>query len=505
MYRAAGLLIWIMVAVLAAEVFGRIRFPYDLYFASESPFMTNMLKLDAGEPLFTAVEQMNSHIYAPGMEALFWAIAKPLGLVHDVRAARLLVVALGALAALTVGRVISAETNTHTSIYSGITLLILFKNFTADLVHPDNFHVLHTVVTLALALAAHRQRSFRWAMIAVLWAGLGVWTKQTAVLTVVGVLVGFAWIAWFQEDDYPRSDTKEDEDQRRRVDDSVGLILLAGGGVATVVASVAGLWGIEFGRFYTYELSLMHDIFPKKLLDLPRLWLVMPHKLILLGLLPIALRRLWMQPARRPFLILWTTIGIFGTGASLIAYLKAFGTWNNLGIFDVWMTMPVLIMIATEMERLAIVQTHWRWVGVFALLTLFPLRMPPPPSYYAWASAWEGLISADLHANRRILLANGTTLLTRSGSYDVPLDRAAAATDLKGANLMPTATHQRLADQQYDRIYLNVPNWYADQTLRLMADHYKRVDTLPAPSPAYRYLFGYQKELFETVLILEPR
>ncbi|MGB1249754.1 MAG: glycosyltransferase family 39 protein [Candidatus Promineifilaceae bacterium] len=494
MFKLANQTVLLMCVILAVEVFGRIRFPYDLYFASESPFMTNMLKLSQGSPLFTPIEQMNSHIYAPGMEYLFWFIAKPIGLVHDVRFARLLVVVMGVVTALIAGQIIrTVSQNRHSHwVCSGIVALVLFKNFTADMVHPDNFHALHTMMALALALFAARRQSFGWAFVAVLWASVGVLTKQTGVLTVVGVLIGLGIVGGLRR---------------------WQISLLTTIGFSTMAAAAAWLLNDEFGRFYTYDLSLLHDIFPAKLLDLPRLLIVMPHKLILILLLPIAIWMLWQHPLKRQFVILWGAIGIFGTGATLIAYLKAFGTWNNLGILDVWMTLPVLIAVMSldthKLPRFAFwgkrTFINWRLLGLLALLTLIPLRVPPPPSYYAMMATWEGMVSADLAANKQILIANGTTLLTRNGSNQIPLDRAAAATDLKGAQITPDATHRRIREQVYDRIYLNVPRWYADDTLELLAEQYRKVDLIPAPEPALRYLFGYQKELFESVLVLEPR
>lgn len=490
-----------MLLLLAGEVFGRIIYPHDLYFASESPFMTNLLKIDAGVPLFTSVEQMNSHIYAPGLEYLYFILAKPFGILHDVRFVRLLIVLLGVGAAAVGTWVVemAAGQRVPRLLTGGVLVLVLFKNFSADMVHPDNFHMLHTVLSLAFTLLAAKRNTLTWAIVAVVWAGLGVLTKQTAALTVVGVLVAIIW-----QSEFSRSQ----------------IVLLIMLGISTLGCAVMGLWWGDFGRFYTYELSLMHDILPAKLLDLPRVLLAMPHKIVLLLLLPPAIRTLWRNKSQRDFLISWVAIGIFGTGGSLIAYIKAFGAWNNLGIFDVWVTLLMFVALQVNRENAKVrkenlfaqgattvpIRRRVRFaVVIFALLTLFPVRVPPPPAYYQYGAEIEQQIGRDLAAGKQIMLANGTTFLTRNGAFDVPFDRAAAATDLKGADLTPRATHQRITDHAYDRIYLNVPSWYADETLTLLATHYELVDQIDAPTPAFRYLFGYQKELFEPVLVLEPR
>ena len=59
-----------LLAVLTVEVALRVVFPWDLVMWSESPFLTNMLKLTNGTPLYTAPDDVNSYLYAPGLELL---------------------------------------------------------------------------------------------------------------------------------------------------------------------------------------------------------------------------------------------------------------------------------------------------------------------------------------------------------------------------------------------------------------------------------------------------
>src|ERR1043166_8416411 len=63
----------------------RLQFPWDLFVWAESPFMTNMLKLDLGRPLFGPPADGNSFVYSPGLEYVTFAVLKPLGLQLDIR------------------------------------------------------------------------------------------------------------------------------------------------------------------------------------------------------------------------------------------------------------------------------------------------------------------------------------------------------------------------------------------------------------------------------------
>src|SRR5579863_78036 len=77
-------IIFAFVAVLAVETALRIRFPYDLYFWSESPFLTNLMKLDQHQHIYTSPADANSFVYSPGLEYLCFAILKPFGRELDI-------------------------------------------------------------------------------------------------------------------------------------------------------------------------------------------------------------------------------------------------------------------------------------------------------------------------------------------------------------------------------------------------------------------------------------
>src|SRR5437867_3230136 len=60
----------------------------------------------------------------------------------------------------------------------GVAVLVIFRNFTADVTHPDNLVMLHTAGVFWLALWAWREKRFGVAVLAMLFAGWGVFAKQ---------------------------------------------------------------------------------------------------------------------------------------------------------------------------------------------------------------------------------------------------------------------------------------------------------------------------------------
>src|SRR3546814_7800720 len=58
----------------------RVPFPCDVYNWAESPFMTNMLKLAPGQPLYGPPGELNSFVYSPGLPYLAYALLAPFGL-----------------------------------------------------------------------------------------------------------------------------------------------------------------------------------------------------------------------------------------------------------------------------------------------------------------------------------------------------------------------------------------------------------------------------------------
>jgi hypothetical protein len=196
-------------AWLAVVEMLRLPFPWDLFVWPESPFMTNMLKMDLGQPLFGPAADGNSFVYSPGLEYVTFALLKPLGLHLDIRYCRLVNVSSRVLAGVA-GRsprraiklLLENRFGKFAWIGCGVAVLVIFRNFTADVTHPDNLVMLHTAGVFWLTLWAWREKRFGIAMLAMLFAGGGVFAKQILALAFLGPALVFArfnpwgWRKW---------------------------------------------------------------------------------------------------------------------------------------------------------------------------------------------------------------------------------------------------------------------------------------------------------------------
>src|SRR5262249_9618328 len=134
-----------LTVVMACEIAARVAFPWDYYIWSESPFLTNMWKLSRGLPLFGEVKQASSYVYSPGLEYRVYAVLRPLSLHLDLRACRVVNVVVGLGAAYAASRATRSLANDDAPRARLFTFLaftlLLQKNFTFDVCHPDNLHI----------------------------------------------------------------------------------------------------------------------------------------------------------------------------------------------------------------------------------------------------------------------------------------------------------------------------------------------------------------------------
>jgi hypothetical protein len=329
-------------------------------------------------------------------------------------------------------------------------------------VHPDNFHVFHAVVTFFLGLVALDSGRLRWAVVAMAWAGLGVLTKQTEALAFLGLSLAFAWCG-----PWPL-----------RVRLLLPLLGLLSSGV-----SVAALWWPPYARMYTLDLLLEHSIVLSKINVLAH-DLAVPHRALLILLTIPALRFLYTSSLTgRRYVVLWAATAVFSGLPNLSAYFKQMGAWNNLGILDLWMALaawPVVYILATDPSRASpLVRWLGRTAAVALTLTLVTRHAPPPPAYYETATRLEDLLRADREAGRRVLVAHGTSALIRAGYTNVPLDRANSVLELGVARAGDRAgTLSRIRHSDYDRIYLN-SDWYGGMIESEIQNAYTRRGILP--------------------------
>ncbi len=504
-------IVFLYVAVSVVETALRMRFPWDLYVWAESPFLTDMIKLDHHLPVFTAPADGNSFVYSPGLEYITYALLKPFGLELDIRFCRLVSVLIGVLAAgcgaMAIRRIARATSTLGRSrlfgfVTWGVVFLVLSKNFTADIPHPDNLQALHALLVFWLCLTALETKRFGLAVATMIVAGVGVFTKQVEVIAFVGPAAAFAllgewgWKRW---------------------------LLLAGIGVAVAAISLYLLWLPRYARFYTFDL-LAHQGLDLKKISMAVSDLLRRDRGALLILSIPAGWRLWRaQGAARRYLICWVAVGCFSTPLNMAAYLKTSGIWNNLILFELWLILIVWPFVGMLLDGRLTVTTEVSdekttdripRIPVMAgcaltlvfLGLLVPIKKPPGADDYRYCGAIQAMVNADVQAGRKVLVAHGAEFLLRAGVRDVPRDLANTIYELdRGGVASLSEINTRIEAGYYDRIYLIKGAWYGEETLKNLAKHYHVDSTIPGVAYGRHgpWVFGYQ-DLMLDCPVLSP-
>jgi hypothetical protein len=465
-------------ALLLWQVRARLSFPWDLMVWAEGPFMTNMLKLDAGSALYTSPADANSFVYAPALEQLTFHLLRPFGVHLDVRACRAFSAVVGLLAAttaasaaarLTLGR----DKPGQTALFLVFALLV-FKSFTADTAHPDNLHLLHFGLCLQLGLQALETGRMRWALAALVLGGAGVLVKQSAAGAAMGLALAFAL-------------------SRKWRGREIALFFAVA--AASTGASLALLWLPPHARFWTIEVLSQHPFEPRFSSSFEDVYFL-PFRLIVWGLGLWGMAAFWRAGSReRASFWLLAALGASQALPALLAYAKVMGAWNNLTVIDLWM----LLFAAPELVR------------ALGAPTRFAERVPGEGRAHLFVGAvlWASLlptraVSDDLAEGRRVLVAHGASFHIRAGYRGVLLDRGNSVLELAyGGAADRAATRTRMEAALYDRIYLN-SLWYDASIASAWRRRYRIIERLPAVNaPRIEYRWGWQY-LMPQVEVLAP-
>jgi len=510
LWACASVIVISFLCIWAVKTWQRVIFPWDLYVWPESPFLTNMLKLERRLPVFSSPADGNSFVYSPGLEYLCFGLLKPFGLELDIRFCRLvsiLMAALGAgFAGLAIKRVVypgapAGQRKGFFLVSAGAVFLVISKNFLADVAHPDNLHTGHALLVFWLCFTAGETRRFGVALGAMVVGGLGVFAKQTEASAVFGAALYFAvwnpwgWKHWF--------------------------VLLATG-IGILGISLYALWLPEYARFYTLELPSRHGIVLLKIRGLAHFFWRLDGGLMPL-LCVLAMCFFWQAGGiTRRYLVCWSVIGCFAVTPALAAFLKAEGEVNNLALFRTWMLLLVwpffgrlLALLRSEkitlqeipIPRRRAIQITLGLVIVLSLLWLLPIKQPPVTAHYEYAGAIENSLRTDMHAGRSVLVAHGTSALIHCGATTVPLDRANSILELNTGKLGGLAgMSARIQSRSYDRIYLTVSAWYGQELEAEIASNYveESVIKMNLVNPP-KLAQGFQPEIMWDCHILKPR
>ncbi|MFH1874755.1 MAG: hypothetical protein ABH859_06190 [Pseudomonadota bacterium] len=468
--------------------------------------MNNLLKFYNGLPIFTSPWQANSYFYSPGLEYLTYPLIKTFGVVLDIRYFRLIVIIIGFITAIfttmTMNILVSKIENNAQSIWLtfiifGLALLSIFQNFTADVVHPDCLHILHAVIVLYLCCKAVFRKSFKLALISVIVAGIGVFTKQTEVLAVVGPLLIYTLMniwGW------------------KRL-----LLLIVVGSCITII-SIFLLWLPEYAYFYTYEIPANNALMLKNLLFLANLkfWGVLPVFVL------AACIYLWFSKGeKRSFFICWLLVGLFAAVPNILAYIKYLGNWNNLGIIKLWLLIicwPCLLFFPRiflqffwlnkdiDAKKIFLVNSVTIILFLGLLIQIYPKKVIPTNLHYKYCQAIEDLVKHDVQNKRSVMISQGTMYYISAGFNGVPLDRGNSVLELKNANKLSLAgTKERIATKSYDRIYLNTNlDRYGKEILETIDKNYILIESIAPPPESHDFFSGLHPGLLGLGRVFAP-
>ena len=395
------------VGIVAVEV-PRVIFPWDLLMFSETSVLTDLMKINAGQSIYTSPADCNSMIYAPGFDYLAFGVLRPFGAQLDIRACRLVCVLIGVAAALVAGgigarlgamlRGDKRVDRVAVAIAAVLAGGIIFTSYTADGCHPDNLWVLHAMVVIALTHATVASSRYRLALVTIAVASIGFLVKQTAGLGVIGsgaVLVYFCRRRW-----------------------GAGRTAALAGWGALWIAGAAYFLLHGWGRWWTTTLVSQQPFEWWR-----RYWLIehytgeFPYRtLLVLAFPPSAIfvaMRARKDEALRKLSAAWLAVGVTEVLPCLAAYFKAWAFWNNLTIFDVWMGVPVfgamwLALRGSEDDGPpAIVRSLAGGLVGLQLVSLVPTHMWPLHEHYAFGRALDAGVAADGRAGKRVLVSGG--------------------------------------------------------------------------------------------------
>ena len=453
----------------ARLVLGRLQFPYDLFMWSESPFMTNMLKLGSGEPIYGPPELANSFVYPPGLELLCYALLHPFGRDLDVRFCRAVVVALGAAAAILASSAAVSLHRREPSLLARasaalLAWLLILQHLTSDVLHPDTLHLAHATACLVLSLRVMERRSQRAAIAAAILAGLGVLVKQTEGASLVGVLAISGYVFGLRSAELKRAF-------------AAGLI--------SMTLAAGWLFSNPDARFQLFTVLSRHPIIFSRLSLLYGIKLPYQTRPIFVALAVWAVVRLVRRGNGRAVLG-WAILGVTCTLPNLLSFMKMMGGWNSFEIIDLWLFIPLWSLLVAEPRKLG---GRVRVALVFALgaWLLRCTKHVPSDAYIAHYRATEARVSADLASGKRVLVGQGAAMLIHAGVRAAPRDREGSILELGAAGLESlTGTAARFDAGAYDRVYLST-TWMGPPLRAALERRYVMEQVLEPPGGPGRH------------------
>jgi hypothetical protein len=433
---------------------GYFRIPADLLSFAESPFVTDILKIRLGLPLYTPAADNNSYPYTPGTQILTYFISSLFGHGDSIPFYRVVqfsyVIGAATLATsifdMLALRFLSPREYRNRALWvvAAFPLLLLVAtdphiNLYIQSLHNDGLALLVNVLAYWLIT--------RYSMAPRLWLFVPM-----AVLPAIGFLVKQNAVMWAGL--FPLCLLIAGNASFRRV---VLLVLASGAAVAAVVATCYVMWGEPF-RYWVFESLGSDTVSPLRSLQ----HLLLAGAYAALGLL--AARLLWLRAPSRTALALWLC---WLLPFALEAYTSGVG-WqpNHLGTGIVLATcwsLVALVRLWPSVQR-TMSGWHYRAEVAIALSSIFlvigalglirePRSLVPPDldRYIADIEREFDGLPAD-----KVLMDTGTWIYLRDNV--MMKDRSPSVSMLSAVNLPEidraslAETIQRIGSRQYAKI-----------------------------------------------------
>jgi hypothetical protein len=473
----------IVIAYIAWITFQRTRIPTDGNIWTESPYLTNMLKIYNGKAFYGTPQDVNSSIYAPGLEYLSFAILRIFGkdVPLSIVAARYLNVVFGVLSGIILGittNYISGhpKSNKVVVLSCGLMLIAVSRLQMFDFVHPDNLHILYTTTTFALTLIAIKRQSLPLIIAGITVGSVALIGKQTGGLLGIGAAIS-AFI--FLHRSYV-----------------CRMLLLLYALIATA-GTVWLLYQIPFARFYATELPAQQLILWSKLILLQAvIFNEYPFWLISAGAI---LAALILRQRDQTWTAVWCLFVFFGCMLPFVAFIKEGGERNNLSLLNLWFSLAWVALLAP------LVVTRRNSAVSTAILLIFvyigiPSKGLPDDDNDRYIKEINQAVAAAVEKRQRVLLTDGTTPLLAAGEQNVPLDRSSSYLDLRWAKKdILTGTKTRIEKLYYDLIMIKNVNMYGKEIDQAVKKNYVLVRTISEGPHINR------GDSFSQVLIYEKR
>jgi hypothetical protein len=408
----SGLLLLTLALVVARviDVVGTLSMPVEASWA-EAPLLVDMLKLDAHQPLYGPLDQVNSYSYSPLLQLLHHAVLAPF---HAE-------LSLGANRALTLVDLFAASLLVSWAVRPlvvegldgffpararvwglAVALLVGFSSMLAGSVHPDHPSLVCVAVAVALVLREESWPRWLW------WSALLLVTPVAVAFKLTGAGVGLGLGAVML------------------VERRFKACLVLGVSALLSVATVP-LFDATCGAFSTYAIAMQrsHPI------EWPRVfWAPTIHfaaaTAMALGLALMLVRAgdtVGRVALRRIALLFGGVIALM-----LPAYLKLAGRENNLHTLFGACVLVVLVAAARSDKHPLLGPTAILYITMLVWTPRAPLSVAPVPLGDQVAEVLRTM-TADDRSGQKTLVPSAALWIAH-GRRDVPVDRTNTAYEL---------------------------------------------------------------------------